>query len=90
MWILTLGALGIGWRVLSVNVKAELPMCQFLAVLLFALPAVRNLQPAAPPIGSLSDFLAFFWCEGFVALSLCVLLVNYLFRSLRPAREAAV
>ena len=90
MWVLTLGAVGIAWRVLSTGVKTELPMCALLAIMLFAFPAVRNLQPAAPPIGALSDFLAFFWCEALVAISLCSLLGNYVFLSLRPARQSVV
>lgn len=90
LWILTLGGAGIAWRILSTGRKAEIPMCQFLGVLLFAFPAVRNLQPAAPPIGALSDFLAFFWCEALVAISLCFLLGHYVLRSLRAEREAVV
>ena len=87
MWILTVGAVGIAWRV-STGRKAEIPMCAFLGVLLFAFPAIRNLQPSAPPIGALSDFLAFFWCEALVAISLCFVLGTYVFRSLRAERAA--
>ena len=87
MWILTLGGVGIAWRV-TTGRKAEIPMCAFLGVLLFAFPAVRNLQPSAPPIGALSDFLAFFWCEALVAISLCFVLGSYVFRSLRVERVA--
>ena len=32
-----------------------------LAALLFAIPAIRNSLPQAPPVGALSDFLVFFW-----------------------------
>ena len=46
------------------------PSVGFLAALLFAFPTVRNNLPGNPPIGSLNDFLAFFWTEGIVALAL--------------------
>lgn len=87
MWILALGAVGIAWRVLVMGTKAELAMCTMLSALLFAFPAIRNLQPTAPPIGALSDFLAFFWCESLVAVSLFLVLGNYLFRTLRAQRD---
>lgn len=89
MWILALGAIGIAWRVIVMGTKAELAMCTMLSALLFAFPAVRNLQPSAPPIGALSDFLAFFWCESLVAVSLFLVLGNYVFRSLRAQRVVA-
>lgn len=89
MWVLALGAVGIAWRVLVMGTKAELPMCTLLAALLFAFPAIRNLQPSAPPIGALSDFLAFFWCEALVAASLFLVMGTYVFRTLRGQRQAA-
>jgi Domain of unknown function (DUF4436) len=29
---------------------------------LFALPAVRNSMPGAPPLGAIMDFAVYFWC----------------------------
>ena len=29
---------------------------------LFALPAVRNTMPGAPPLGAVMDFAVYFWC----------------------------
>ncbi len=37
--------------------------------LLFGLPALRNTQPAAPPIGTAADVYGFFWNMILVALS---------------------
>ncbi len=55
-------------------------MFSWLAALLFALPPLRNAMPSAPPIGSLSDFMAFFWAEGIVALSLATVVFAWLRR----------
>ena len=38
---------------------------------------MRNNLPGNPPIGSLNDFLAFFWTEGIVALALVALLIAF-------------
>jgi hypothetical protein len=40
--------------------------------LLFGLFALRNSLPGTPPIGTLSDFLAFIWVEGIVAAAMIV------------------
>lgn len=52
--------------------KVELGMLTFFAGMLFAFPAVRGLQPAAPPLGSLTDYYATFWAQGSAALGLFV------------------
>ncbi len=45
--------------------------------MLFALPAVRNLQPGAPPIGCVSDVAGFFFNMGIVALASVILIWRY-------------
>jgi uncharacterized protein DUF4436 len=70
--------------------KFETAAVAFLAALLFAFPTVRNNLPGSPPIGSLNDFLAFFWAEGIVALALIGLLIAFCVRRLpgtRPPEE---
>lgn len=52
--------------------KVELGMLTFFAGMLFAFPAVRGLQPAAPPLGSLTDYYATFWAQGSAAMGLFV------------------
>jgi hypothetical protein len=74
MWALTLAVLGMLLRVLVLGRAIQFPMFTFLAALLFAFPAIRNAQPSVPPIGVLSDYLSFFWCEALVAASLITLL----------------
>jgi Domain of unknown function (DUF4436) len=76
-WGTALSALGLALRLGERRRKFEAGFTGFLAALLFAFPAVRNALPGNPPIGSLNDFLAFFWTEAVVALALIVLLVTY-------------
>lgn len=84
MWSLTLGALFLTLRVAFGGSKIEIGMFSFMGALLFAFPALRNSQPGVPPIGSYSDFLAFFWSETIIALCLLTLLTIWL---LRPATK---
>jgi hypothetical protein len=63
----------------------EFGMFTLIAGMLFALPAVRNLQPSVPPLGGLSDFLSFFWAESLVAISLPILFFTWLTRYKKPS-----
>lgn len=63
----------------------EFGMFTLIAGMLFALPAVRNLQPSVPPLGGLSDFLSFFWAESLVAISLPILFFAWLTRYKKPS-----
>jgi hypothetical protein len=63
----------------------EFGMFTLIAGMLFALPAVRNLQPSAPPLGGLSDFLSFFWAESLVAVSMPILFFTWLTRYKKPS-----
>ncbi|MEY2431749.1 MAG: hypothetical protein QOC92_1474 [Acidimicrobiaceae bacterium] len=83
MWLLAIGALLLSLSVLVGGRKVELAMFGFLGSLLFAFPAIRNVVPGTPPIGSLNDYLAFFWTEAIVAVSLLIILSVWIFR---PAR----
>jgi hypothetical protein len=65
--------------------KLELPIVTLLGALLFGFVAFRNALPGTPPVGALSDYLAFFWAEGIVATCLFVLVAVYLKRIIRPS-----
>jgi hypothetical protein len=80
MWSLTLGVVCLVFRVLAGHRKIEIGMFSFLGALLFAFPALRNSQPGTPPIGTYSDFLAFFWAEVLIALSLLSVVLTWLIR----------
>ena len=86
MWALTFGVIFLVYRVLAGHRKIEISMFSFLGALLFAFPALRNSQPGTPPIGTLSDFIAFFWAEVIIALSLLSVVICWLVRG--PGGEA--
>lgn len=86
MWALVWGVVFLVFRVLAGHRKIEISMFSFLGALLFAFPALRNSQPGTPPIGTLSDFLAFFWAEVIIALSLLSVVICWLVRG--PGGEA--
>ena len=81
MWALALAVLFLTLLVAVGGRKVELAMFSFLGALLFAFPALRNSQPGTPPIGTLSDFIAFFWAELIIALCLLTPLALWLKRA---------
>lgn len=75
MWIVSLSVLFMTWVIFTRRRKMETTIFTFISTLIFALPAVRNIQPGIPPIGTLSDFIAFFWAE--IMAIACLLVVVY-------------
>jgi hypothetical protein len=49
--------------------------------LIFGLPALRNVQPSAPPIGAFSDYVTFIWAELIVAVSAVITVWQWLLRA---------
>ncbi|KAL3900678.1 MAG: hypothetical protein SGCHY_001171 [Lobulomycetales sp.] len=78
MWVLSLLILALAASVYLRDRKVEPPTIAFVTGMLFALPAVRNVQPGVPGIGSTADVMGFFWNMMMVALAACLLLVNYI------------
>jgi hypothetical protein len=50
--------------------KVEFTTLAALGATLFAIPGIRNGMPAAPPVGTLADFLVFFWALMIIGLCL--------------------
>lgn len=61
--------------------KFEFGMMTFYAAMLFAFPAIRNLQPMVPPIGAWPDFACVFWAQGIVGSCIVIVLFVWLARS---------
>ncbi len=76
--LLTSRAVQIGKKELNIG------MAGWLAALLFAMPALRNLLPGAPPIGSWIDILIFFWVEIAVMISLASFVLYWLRKGPAP------
>jgi Domain of unknown function (DUF4436) len=84
MWIVSCLAMLIAlmyWRTGRVPEPTTLGL---MATLLFAFPAIRNAQPGVPPVGTLGDFLSFFWAESLVIIALAITWVCFLRRYNNP------
>lgn len=85
MWLIGLVVFTMTIVVLWQPRPIEFGMFTLIAGMLFALPAVRNLQPSVPPLGGLSDFLSFFWAESLVAISMPILFFTWIIRYKKPS-----
>ena len=84
MWGVSLAVLGLVLAVVIRGRKVEIAMFSFIATLIFSFVAVRNAQPAVPPVGILTDYLSFFGAEVVLALSLLTIIFTWL---IRPAMK---
>ncbi len=80
MWLLAIITGLMAIRILFSDRFPEIGLLGFLGALLFAFPAIRNAQPNVPPVGTLGDFLSFFWTELIVVISLIIVGVSWLRR----------
>jgi hypothetical protein len=80
LWLMTLGVVGVTFYVVLFNRKLEFGSFAWMGAMLFAFVSFRSAAPGVPPIGSLIDFVAFFWAEFLVAASLIVMVTVYLIR----------
>ncbi|MFD8639449.1 DUF4436 domain-containing protein [Streptomyces zaomyceticus] len=76
MWALAVAVLMGGWHLVRRRSGLTWPALGWMAATLFALAAFRNTAPGAPPIGSLLDYLAFFWAETLIAFCVIVVVVR--------------
>ncbi|KAL2918946.1 hypothetical protein HK105_201214 [Polyrhizophydium stewartii] len=91
MWALSLATLALAITLWMRGRKVEPPTIAVAGGLLFALPALRNAQPGAPPIGSSVDVAGFMWNMVLVAVATLLLVVNYVvkYRREKPACTAS-
>jgi uncharacterized protein DUF4436 len=87
LWALALAALAVSLILTFLHREIPVPIFAFFAALLFAFPAIRNALPGTPPIGSLDDYIAFFWTEAIVAVALLVVVTVWTIRQARPNRQ---
>jgi hypothetical protein len=67
-------------KALASDEKIELLPLSLCVTLLFGLPALRNTQPAVPPLGVFGDYLSFIWAEMIVAVSAVIFIWTWLLR----------
>lgn len=76
MWALALAVATGAWLVLSQRRGLVWPALGWMAATLFAIVGFRNAAPGAPPIGSLIDYLAFFWAEAIITVCLVITVIG--------------
>lgn len=86
MMSLALSILLMSFRALILEERMELLPLALCISLLFGLPALRNAQPAVPPLGVLGDYLSFIWAEMIVAVSAVMLIWTWLIRQRRSTQ----
>lgn len=80
MWCMTISIVLVVSSIVIRKRKVEYSMFAFLSAMIFALPALRNVQPFVPTIGCYSDYIAFFWAEATIAAGLIILIATWLKR----------
>jgi len=84
MWLLSTSAVTIAFH--SIFRMREVPpnLVSIFVSLLFALPSVRNTQPAVPPIGTLLDAISLFWNMVMVSICAISMMMTFIYQSPDP------
>lgn len=83
MWMLSAAILVLSVTLWFRDRIVEPPTIAVSVTLLFALPALRNSQSGAPPIGSVEDTAGFYWNMAFISVAALLLLTNYIVKNHR-------
>ncbi|HEX3791657.1 MAG TPA: DUF4436 family protein [Pseudonocardiaceae bacterium] len=75
MWAIALSVLIGALVIIRRRLGLVWPAFGWMAASLFALVSFRNAAPGSPPIGSLLDYVAFFWPEAIITVSLVAVIV---------------
>ncbi|ACU73215.1 hypothetical protein Caci_4351 [Catenulispora acidiphila DSM 44928] len=67
--------------------KVEFTTLAALAATLFAIPGIRNGMPTTPPVGTLADFLVFFWALMIIGLCLVAAALSWLRNSAAAPKQ---
>lgn len=84
MIVMTFCALIIGSLVFAGIRRIEVTLVGALGAMIFALPALRNALPGAPPLGVRADILIFFWAELAAIIALCLFVAAWARQGARP------
>ena len=80
LWLMALAVVGVTVYVVTSQRKLEFGSFAWMGAMLFAFVSFRSAAPGVPPLGSLIDFVAFFWAEFIVAVCLIIMVSVYLVR----------
>jgi hypothetical protein len=84
MLVMMLCALIIGSLVFVGIRRIEVTLIGALGAMIFALPALRNALPGAPPLGVRADIFIFFWAELGAVIALCLFIAAWARRGASP------
>jgi hypothetical protein len=84
MIVMMFCALIIGGLVFVGVRRIEVTLVGALGAMIFALPALRNSMPGAPPLGVRADILFFFWAELGAIIALCLFMAAWARQGARP------
>jgi len=85
MTALSMSLFAMVLRATTEGKKADLLPLSVSISLIFGLPALRNIQPAVPPVGAFVDYVTFIWAELIVAASAVIIIWTWLLRSRRES-----
>ena len=80
MWLLSLVIFAVAIDIAFFRSAVPPPILAVPLSSLFALPAMRNIQPGSPPVGVLSDMVGFLWNMALIALSAIIILVSFMLK----------
>jgi hypothetical protein len=84
MMVMALCALTVG-ALLFLGIRSiDVALLGAFGAIIFALPALRNALPGAPPLGVRADILIFFWAELVAIIALCLFVLAWVRRGPKP------
>jgi hypothetical protein len=84
-WILIFSVVGMVVSVMFSGRKPEVSMLAYFGTLLFAMTAFRNALPGTPPMGTASDYVAFFWGYAVAIVAIAAVSIAWLTRQTAKA-----
>jgi Domain of unknown function (DUF4436) len=84
MIVVSIGYCWMALKVHAAKVAPDINEMVFGGALLFSFPAIRNIQPLAPPMGVLTDYCGFFIAESLVSVTLILELYFWIKRKKHP------
>jgi hypothetical protein len=89
MWTLALAVLSGAIVLLRQRQRIVWPAMGWMAATLFAIVGLRSAAPGSPPIGSMLDYMAFFWSEAIITVSVAMVTVSGILAERRSERDPA-
>lgn len=84
MFVMMFCSLTIGSLVFVGVRRIEVTLIGALGAMIFALPALRNALPGAPPLGVRADIFIFFWAELGAIIALCLFIAAWVREGAQP------